>query len=87
MPSWTHLIRFIAVEDGQIHLGQLVDPTRDIGQDSLDGVSIHAFVIEGSIYDGRVTERKLEVKQICLRLLSLNKQYKTNSYLAAAVSH
>lgn len=74
MPSWTHLIRFIAVEDGQIHLGQLVDPTRDVGQDSLHGISIHAFVIEGSIYDGRVTESELEVKQVRLRLLSLNKQ-------------
>jgi hypothetical protein len=24
MPSWTHLIRFIAKEDHQIHIGQLV---------------------------------------------------------------
>ena len=87
MSSWTHLIRFSAVEDGQVHLGQLVDPTRDIGQDSLDGLSTHAFVIEGSIYDGRVTERKLEVKQVCPRLLFSNKLCKTNSYLAVVFSH
>lgn len=61
---WTHLVRFIATEDHQIHLGQLVDTTRDIGQDTVDGVDIAAFLIEGTIYDGRVTRQIMHVKQV-----------------------
>ncbi|KAJ5113617.1 fumarylacetoacetate hydrolase [Penicillium angulare] len=64
MPSWTHLIRFIAVEDSLVHLGQLVDISRDIGRDSVDGVEIAAFVIDGSIFDGRVTKQVMHVKQL-----------------------
>ncbi|OQE16017.1 hypothetical protein PENFLA_c029G03066 [Penicillium flavigenum] len=63
MPSWTHLVRFIAVEDSQVHLGQLVDPTRDVGRDSVDGVEITVKAIEGTIFDGRVTDEILHVKQ------------------------
>lgn len=66
MAHWTHLIRFFAVEDGQIHLGQLVDTSRDIGEDSFNGVPIKAFRIEGSIHSGRVTEEVLQVKRVCL---------------------
>jgi hypothetical protein len=64
MPSWTHLVRFIAVEDSQIHLGQLVDTTRDVGRDTVDGVEIAAKVIEGTIFDGRVTDEVMHVKQV-----------------------
>jgi hypothetical protein len=64
MPDWTHLIRFIAVEDSLVHLGQLVDVTRDIGRDSVDGVEIAAYVIEGTIFDGKVTKDILHVKQV-----------------------
>ncbi|KAJ5679747.1 fumarylacetoacetate hydrolase [Penicillium macrosclerotiorum] len=64
MPSWTHLIRFIAVEDSNVHLGQLVDTTRDIGRDSLNGTAIAAFLIEGTIFDGRVTQQTMHVKQL-----------------------
>jgi len=63
MSSWTHLVRFIAVEDSQPHLGQLVDTTRDVGRDSADGVETAVRVIEGTIFDGRVTEQILHVKQ------------------------
>ncbi|KAJ5608055.1 hypothetical protein N7537_004674 [Penicillium hordei] len=63
MPSWTHLVRFIAAEDSQVHLGQLVDTTRDIGRDSVDGVEITVKAIEGTIFDGRVTDEILHVKQ------------------------
>ncbi|KAE8372292.1 hypothetical protein BDV26DRAFT_274430, partial [Aspergillus bertholletiae] len=62
--SWTHLIRFIAVEDSQEHLGQLVDTTRDIGKDSLNGVEIAAYLIDGSIFDGRVSTTVMHVKQL-----------------------
>ncbi|OJJ79095.1 fumarylacetoacetate hydrolase family protein [Aspergillus glaucus CBS 516.65] len=64
MPSWTHLIRFIAVEDSQDHLGQLVDATRDVGRDIIDGRQVAAYVIEGTIFDGRVTEEILHVQQL-----------------------
>ncbi|CAG8947105.1 unnamed protein product [Penicillium salamii] len=64
MPPWTHLVRFIAVEDSQVHLGQLVDTTRDVGRDSVDGVKIAVKVIEGTIFDGRVTHDILHVKQL-----------------------
>lgn len=64
MPSWTHLIRFIAVEDNLVHLGQLVDTSRDIGDDSVKGVQIAAYVINGTIYDGRITDRVMHVKQV-----------------------
>lgn len=63
--SWTHLVRFIAAEDHQIHLGQLVDTTRDVGPDTFDGANIPVFLIEGSIFDGRVTEKILHIKQVC----------------------
>ncbi|CAI7670612.1 unnamed protein product [Penicillium pancosmium] len=63
MESWTHLIRFVAVEDGKIHLGQLVDSNRDVGEDSRNGYQIHARLIEGSIYDGKVGEKILKVRQ------------------------
>ncbi|KAF4435223.1 bifunctional 4-hydroxyphenylacetate degradation enzyme [Fusarium acutatum] len=61
MSSWTHLIRFRAKEDGQVHLGQLVDPTRDIGLDCMDRVVVKAFLLNGDIYNGTVTEQVLTV--------------------------
>lgn len=64
MPAWTHLIRFIAVEDSRIHIGQLVDPNRDVGLDSVNGTKIEAYLINGSIFNGEVTEQLLTVKQI-----------------------
>jgi hypothetical protein len=66
MPSWTHLIRFIAVEDSLVHIGQLVDTSRDVGRDSVDGVEIAAYVIDGTIFDGRVTKEVMHVKQVRL---------------------
>ncbi|KAE8355908.1 hypothetical protein BDV28DRAFT_162297 [Aspergillus coremiiformis] len=62
--TWTHLIRFIAVEDSQEHLGQLVDITRDIGKDSVHGVQIAAYIIEGTIFHGRVTKTIMHVQQL-----------------------
>jgi hypothetical protein len=62
MPSWTHLIRFIAVEDNQSHIGQLVDTSRDVGLDSFEGLEIKAYLINGTIFDGEVTTTLLTVK-------------------------
>ena len=64
MPSWTHLIRFIATEDSRVHIGQLVDTSRDIGLDSVNGDKIQAYLINGSIFDGEVTSHILTVKQL-----------------------
>jgi 2-keto-4-pentenoate hydratase/2-oxohepta-3-ene-1,7-dioic acid hydratase in catechol pathway len=64
MPAWTHLIRFIAVEDCRTHIGQLVDTSRDVGLDSVNGTKIEAYLINGTIFDGEVTDQILTVKQI-----------------------
>ena len=66
MPSnWTHLIRFVAQEDGQIHLGQ-VDPKTypDLGIASVEKKKIEAYLITGSIFNGLVTEKKMTVAQL-----------------------
>ena len=64
MPAWTHLIRFIAVEDSRIHLGQLVDTSRDVGLDSVNGHKIEAYLINGTAFDGEVTDQVLTVRQL-----------------------
>ncbi|KIW90018.1 uncharacterized protein Z519_09448 [Cladophialophora bantiana CBS 173.52] len=64
MSTWTHLIRFIAVEDDKVHLGQLVDTARDIGLYTFDGVTVQAFRIEGTIFDSRVTKEVVTVKKL-----------------------
>lgn len=58
------MIRFVAAEDSLVHLGQLVDTSRDIGRDSVDGVEIEAYVIDGTIFDGHVTKDVMHVKQV-----------------------
>ncbi|QKX58384.1 uncharacterized protein TRUGW13939_05506 [Talaromyces rugulosus] len=62
MAPWTHLIRFIAEEDGQIHLGQ-VDPEEfpDIGIAVFEGKRISAKLITGDIFDGVVSDTLLHV--------------------------
>jgi hypothetical protein len=67
-PSWTHLVRFIAEEDGQVHLGQ-VDETKfpDVGIAMLNGEKVTAKEIKGSIFDGVVQDRVLNVAQVLLK--------------------
>ena len=65
--SWTHLIRFIADEDGQIHLGQLVDTTRDVGLDNLEGRVIKAYHIDGTVFDGIISDKIFSIKQVRLQ--------------------
>ncbi|PKK48221.1 hypothetical protein CI102_7855 [Trichoderma harzianum] len=64
MPNWTHLIRFRAVEDGQVHLGQVIDTSRDVGIDCLNGVEVKAFLINGDIFNGTVTDNILTVDHL-----------------------
>ncbi|GLA74452.1 hypothetical protein AtubIFM55763_005696 [Aspergillus tubingensis] len=70
--SWTHLIRFIAVEDSQTHLGQLVDPTRDVGEDSVNGIDIAAYLINGDIFNGRLLSPLPPSTCTYIRCLGLN---------------
>jgi hypothetical protein len=64
MSSWTHLIRFVALEDHEVHLGQLVDTTRDVGLSSLNNAEIKAYLIQGTIFNNVVTKHILTVKQV-----------------------
>ena len=64
MSKPTHIIRFVANEDGRIHVGQLVDTSRDVGLDSLEGKEIKAYLINGTIYAGEVTDKVYTVKQL-----------------------
>jgi hypothetical protein len=64
-PSWTHLIRFVAEETGQIHLGQIdANEYPDLGIASVEGKTIRAKEVTGSIFDGVVTDKVLTVKQV-----------------------
>lgn len=64
MATWTHLIRFVAIEDDLVHLGHLIDTTRDIGLDTISNVPVQAHLVEGSIFDVRVTNSILTVKNL-----------------------
>ena len=64
MSSWTHLIRFVALEDHEVHLGQLVDTTQDVGLSSLNNAEIKAYLIQGTIFNNVVTKHILTVKQV-----------------------
>lgn len=66
MPNWTHLIRFKAVEDGQVHLGQLVDTSRDVGLDSIQGTAIKAYLINGDAFNGVVADKVYTVNHVSL---------------------
>jgi hypothetical protein len=80
-PSWTHLIRFVAEETGQVHLGQ-IDPSQypDVGLASVEGKTIRAKEVTGSIFDGVVTNKELTVKHV-LHL----KFFKANAKLLSPV--
>jgi len=59
------LIRFVAEETGQVHLGQIdANVYPDLGLASVEGKNIVAKEISGSIYDGVVTDKVLTVKQV-----------------------
>ncbi|KAL2833547.1 hypothetical protein BJY01DRAFT_253436 [Aspergillus pseudoustus] len=64
LPRWTHLVRFVAVEDNHIHLGQVIDTSRDVGWDAFEGKEIAVYVIDGTIFDGRVTKQIMHVRQL-----------------------
>ncbi|KAI2624442.1 5-carboxymethyl-2-hydroxymuconate isomerase [Xylaria nigripes] len=54
MANWTHLIRFVAREDGRVHLGQLIDGSQDVGKDAADGREIEVYLLRGTIFDAKI---------------------------------
>lgn len=70
-PKWTHLIRFIAVEDGLIHRGQLFDTSIDVGLACKENKRVQAKLINGSAFDGNVTSQVMTVDQVRLPCLLL----------------
>ncbi|KAH8701914.1 hypothetical protein BGW36DRAFT_314563 [Talaromyces proteolyticus] len=60
--SWTHLIRFIAEEDGQVHLGQIdAEKFPDVGLAVYEGKKLSARLITGTIFDGVLSDKVLHV--------------------------
>ncbi|KAJ6587783.1 hypothetical protein B0H10DRAFT_2167963 [Mycena sp. CBHHK59/15] len=64
--NWTRLIRFVAAETSQVHIGQPVDATLDVGLAAHRGAMIQAHEIVGSALDpaARVSSMVLTVKQL-----------------------
>ncbi|TVY24326.1 Fumarylacetoacetate hydrolase domain-containing protein 2-like protein [Lachnellula hyalina] len=65
MAAWTHLVRFIAEEDAQIHFGN-VDASKypDVGLSLFKGEKVAANLINGSAFSGTVTEKVVHIKQL-----------------------
>jgi hypothetical protein len=63
--TWTHLIRFIAEEDHQIHLGN-VDASKypDVGLSTFKGEKVAVNLVTGSAFSGTVTEKVLHVERV-----------------------
>lgn len=64
--QWTRLIRFVAAETAQIHIGQPVDPRLDVGLAAWNKQTIRAYEISGSALDpaARVTSNVLTVDKL-----------------------
>ncbi|KAH7931179.1 hypothetical protein BV22DRAFT_4388 [Leucogyrophana mollusca] len=64
--QWTRLIRFVAAETAQVHIGQPVDPKLDVGLAAWNKQTIKAFEISGSALDptAQVTNNILTVKEL-----------------------
>jgi hypothetical protein len=63
--AWTHLVRFIAEEDNQIHLGN-IDASKytDVGLSIFNGEKVAANIVTGSAFSGRVTNKTMHIKQV-----------------------
>ncbi|KAK7062344.1 fumarylacetoacetate hydrolase [Favolaschia claudopus] len=64
--QWTRLIRFVATETSQVHIGQPIDASLDVGLAACRGNTIKANEILGSALDpaAQVSETVLTVKQL-----------------------
>jgi hypothetical protein len=65
--SWTRLIRFIAEEDNQTHLGNIdAGKYPDVGLSIYNGNPVEAQLVTGSAFSGTVTSKTMHVKQVSL---------------------
>lgn len=64
--QWTRLIRFVAVETSQVHIGQPVDPQLDIGLAVAKQKQVFAHEILGSPFDpaAQLSQNLLSVKTL-----------------------
>ncbi|KAM5542481.1 hypothetical protein V8D89_003940 [Ganoderma adspersum] len=64
--QWTRLIRFIAAETAQVHIGEPVDPKLDVGLAIHQRRPVKAYEIVGSTLDpaAQVTKNVLTVRQL-----------------------
>ncbi|KAH9854841.1 hypothetical protein C2E23DRAFT_883402 [Lenzites betulinus] len=64
--QWTRLIRFLAAETGQVHIGEPVDPKLDVGLAIHQKKTVKAYEIVGSVLDpaAQVTKNVLTVKEL-----------------------
>ncbi|THG95879.1 hypothetical protein EW026_g5848 [Hermanssonia centrifuga] len=64
--NWSRLIRFVAAETAQIHIGEPIDPELDVGLAFHKEQAIKAYEIFGSALDpaAQVTKNVLTVKQL-----------------------
>ncbi|KAI8989908.1 fumarylacetoacetate hydrolase [Trametes punicea] len=64
--QWTRLIRFVAAESGQVHIGEPVDPKLDVGLAVHQRKPVKAYEIIGSALDpkAQVTKNVLTVKEL-----------------------
>ena len=70
--NWTHLVRFIAEEDGQIHLGQ-VDASvyKDVGLSIFEGETVKVKEVTGDIFSGNVSTKTLTIERVSFAELAV----------------
>lgn len=91
-PAWTHLVRFISEEDGQIHLGNVdANEYPDVGLSTFKGEKVAVNLVTGSAFSGTVTEKVLHIKHVCFsshfdsRRVQLQKHARVKNPLAQPV--
>jgi 2-keto-4-pentenoate hydratase/2-oxohepta-3-ene-1,7-dioic acid hydratase in catechol pathway len=64
-PTWTRLVRFLAEEDGQVHLGE-VDPAQcpDVGLATFNKERVAVRLVAGTVFDGSVTSTVMHISHL-----------------------
>ncbi|THH16922.1 hypothetical protein EW146_g3793 [Bondarzewia mesenterica] len=64
--NWTRLVRFVATETSQVHIGEPVSPTLDVGLAISQRIPVKAYEIVGSALnpDSQVSSKVLTVKEL-----------------------
>lgn len=61
--EWTTLARYVG-SDGEVHLGQPVDSSIDVGLAVAAGEEVKVHRIDGDIYNGQVTSTVDVIKKV-----------------------